>query len=36
VAKIVFERELTTMPEPADLLGHIKSTMYDPAFQKYV
>jgi malate dehydrogenase (oxaloacetate-decarboxylating)(NADP+) len=33
VAKIVFERGLTTMPEPADLLGHIKSTMYDPAFE---
>ena len=36
VAKIVFERGLTTMPEPADLLSHIKSTMYDPAFQEYV
>jgi malate dehydrogenase (oxaloacetate-decarboxylating)(NADP+) len=36
VAKIVFKRGLTTMPEPADLLGHIKSTMYDPAFQEYV
>jgi len=36
VAKIVFERGLTAMPEPADLLSHIKSTMYDPAFQDYV
>jgi malate dehydrogenase (oxaloacetate-decarboxylating)(NADP+) len=36
VAKIVFERGLTSMPEPADLLGHIKSTMYDPAFEEYV
>ena len=36
VAKIVFERGLTAMPEPADLLGHIKSTMYDPAFEEYV
>ena len=30
VAKIVFERGLTVMPESADLLGHIKSIMYDP------
>ena len=30
VAKIVFERGLTAMAKPADLLGHIKSTMYDP------
>jgi len=36
VAKIVFERGLTAMPEPADLLSHIKSTMYDPAFEEYV
>jgi malate dehydrogenase (oxaloacetate-decarboxylating)(NADP+) len=36
VAKIVFERGITAMPEPADLLGHIKSTMYDPAFEEYV
>jgi malate dehydrogenase (oxaloacetate-decarboxylating)(NADP+) len=36
VAKIVFERGLTAIPEPADLLSHIKSTMYDPAFQDYV
>jgi malate dehydrogenase (oxaloacetate-decarboxylating)(NADP+) len=36
VAKVVFERRLTAMPEPPDLLFHIKSTMYDPAFEKYV
>jgi malate dehydrogenase (oxaloacetate-decarboxylating)(NADP+) len=30
VAKIVFERGLTAMTKPVDLLGHIKSTMYDP------
>jgi malate dehydrogenase (oxaloacetate-decarboxylating)(NADP+) len=30
VAKIVFERRLTAMAKPVDLLGHIKSTMYDP------
>ena len=36
VAKIVFTQGLTAMPEPADLPGHIKSTMYEPAFQEYV
>ncbi|MCX5849274.1 MAG: NAD-dependent malic enzyme [Deltaproteobacteria bacterium] len=36
VAKVVFARGLTAMPEPADLLGHIKSTMYEPTFQEYV
>jgi malate dehydrogenase (oxaloacetate-decarboxylating)(NADP+) len=36
VAKIVFERGLTSMPEPPDLLDHIKSKMYDPAFEEYV
>ena len=36
VAKIVFARGLTAMPEPADLIGQIKSTMYEPKFQEYV
>jgi malate dehydrogenase (oxaloacetate-decarboxylating)(NADP+) len=36
VAKIVFARGLTAMPEPADLLGQIKSIMYEPKFQEYV
>jgi len=36
VAKVAFARELTAMPEPADLLGHIKSKMYDPTYQEYV
>lgn len=36
VAKIVFARSLTAMPEPADLYGHIKSTMYKPTFQPYM
>jgi len=36
VAKIVFERKLTSMPQPPDLLGHIKSKMYDPAFEEYI
>ena len=36
VAKIVFERGLTSMLQPPDLLDHIKSTMYDPTFEEYV
>jgi malate dehydrogenase (oxaloacetate-decarboxylating)(NADP+) len=36
VAKVVFERGLTQMPEPADLPGHIKSIIYEPDFQQYV
>jgi malate dehydrogenase (oxaloacetate-decarboxylating)(NADP+) len=36
VAKIVFERRLTSMPQLPDLLDHIKSKMYDPAFEEYV
>jgi malate dehydrogenase (oxaloacetate-decarboxylating)(NADP+) len=36
VAKVVFARGLTAMREPDDLLGHIKSTMYDPTYRGYV
>jgi malate dehydrogenase (oxaloacetate-decarboxylating)(NADP+) len=36
VAKVAFARGLTAMPEPADLLGHIKSKMYDPTYKEYV
>ena len=36
VANIVFARGLTRMSTPADLPGHIKSTMYEPAFHQYV
>jgi malate dehydrogenase (oxaloacetate-decarboxylating)(NADP+) len=36
VATIVFARGLTAMPKPADLLSHIKSIMYDPAYKEYV
>ncbi|MGP8153469.1 MAG: NAD-dependent malic enzyme [Smithella sp.] len=36
VAKVVFARGLTQMPKPADLPGHINSTMYEPAFHQYV
>jgi malate dehydrogenase (oxaloacetate-decarboxylating)(NADP+) len=36
VAKVAFARGLTAMPEPADLLGRIKSKMYDPTYKEYV
>jgi malate dehydrogenase (oxaloacetate-decarboxylating)(NADP+) len=36
VAKIAFAKGLTAMPEPADLLGHIKAKMYDPTYPEYV
>jgi malate dehydrogenase (oxaloacetate-decarboxylating)(NADP+) len=35
VAKIVFARGLTAIPEPLDLLGLIKSKMYDPTYKEY-
>ncbi|MHB9096861.1 MAG: oxaloacetate-decarboxylating malate dehydrogenase [Syntrophales bacterium] len=36
VAKVAFATGLTAIPEPADLLGHIKSKMYEPTYQEYV
>ncbi len=33
VAKVVFSRKLTTMKEPEDLPGFIRSKMYDPAYR---
>jgi malate dehydrogenase (oxaloacetate-decarboxylating)(NADP+) len=36
VAKVVFNRQLTKITPPADLPGHIKSTMYEPDFHQYV
>jgi len=35
-ANVVFVRGLAVMREPADLLNHIRSKMYDPTFRKYV
>ena len=32
VAKVAFERKLIAMHESADLLGFIKSKMYDPTY----
>lgn len=36
VAKVAFARGLAAMSEPSDLIGHIKSKMYDPTYQEYV
>ena len=36
VAKVAFARGLTAIPKPPDLLGHIKSKMYDPTYKEYV
>jgi len=36
VAKVVFERGLTTTTRPADLACHIKEVMYEPDFHQYV
>lgn len=36
VAKVVFERGLTQMTMPDDLLGHIQSAMYEPNFEPYL
>ena len=36
VAKVAYARGLTVMPEPPDLLGRIKSKMYDPTYKEYV
>jgi len=33
VAKVVFERKLTSMKEPEDLHGFIRSKMYDPSYK---
>jgi len=35
VAKVVFARKLTGMTEPPDLLSHIESKMYDPAYPRF-
>jgi malate dehydrogenase (oxaloacetate-decarboxylating)(NADP+) len=36
VAKVAYARGLTAMPKPLDLLGLIKSKMYDPTYKEYV
>ncbi|MBE0558244.1 MAG: NAD-dependent malic enzyme, partial [Proteobacteria bacterium] len=36
VARVAYARGLAAKPEPADLIGHIKSQMYDPTYREYV
>ncbi|MHB8138899.1 MAG: oxaloacetate-decarboxylating malate dehydrogenase [Smithellaceae bacterium] len=36
VARVAYARGLTTLPEPADLPGHIKSKMYDPTYAENI
>jgi malate dehydrogenase (oxaloacetate-decarboxylating)(NADP+) len=36
VARVAFARGIVGMAEPADLPGHIRSRMYDPAYRSYV
>jgi len=36
VAKFAFTRGLTSIAEPADLSGHIRSIMYEPDFHSYI
>ena len=36
VAKFAFTRGLTSIAEPADLSGHIRSIMYEPDFHPYI
>ncbi len=33
VAEVAYKQGLATVPRPADLLGYIKSQMYDPAYE---
>ena len=35
VARVAYVRGLTALPEPADLIGHIKTKMYDPTYREY-
>jgi malate dehydrogenase (oxaloacetate-decarboxylating)(NADP+) len=36
VAEVAHQGGLATKPQPDDLLGHIKSLMYEPRYQSYV
>jgi malate dehydrogenase (oxaloacetate-decarboxylating)(NADP+) len=36
VARIAYRRGLATKPEPADLLGFVRSHVYDPHYRSYV
>jgi len=36
VAEVAFRRGLTKMNRPDDLVGHVKSKMYDPVYAEYI
>jgi malate dehydrogenase (oxaloacetate-decarboxylating)(NADP+) len=36
VAEVAYQQDLATQPKPDDILGHIKSLMYEPQYQHYV
>jgi malate dehydrogenase (oxaloacetate-decarboxylating)(NADP+) len=36
VADVAYERGLARKPRPDDLAAHIRSEMYDPAYESYV
>jgi malate dehydrogenase (oxaloacetate-decarboxylating)(NADP+) len=36
VAEVAYQRDLATKPKPDDILGYIKSLMYEPNYQSYV
>ena len=36
VAKVVFDKGLTKMTKPDDVLGHIQSCMFEPTFEEYI
>lgn len=36
VAKVVFDKRLTKMTKPDDVLGHIQSCMFEPTFEEYI
>ncbi|TAK83823.1 MAG: NAD-dependent malic enzyme [Betaproteobacteria bacterium] len=35
VARVAYEEGLATVPQPEDLLGHVKSQMYEPRYPSY-
>jgi len=36
VAEVAYRHDLATKPKPGDILGYIKSLMYEPKYQSYV
>jgi len=35
VARVAYEEGLATLPQPEDLLGYVKSQMYEPRYPTY-